>query len=347
MLFERGFDMLSDKRFRYYYFTVLLIVAALSVYPVMMGVRVISNMIVRGYVSVDNYPKYVIPYTPISLAVIVGTLLMPIVLQRSKKALPLASVIAIAVFLLSEVLMEKYILVRSMEPSLYSDPVVLESWQLGLCIVQPGSMQVEVWEAVDKLLGGYSQSFKVHFYVISLVLILTMLNCFYGFGAMIFSDDRIRRKPLVMQACATATFLGMCIWACFSAFYRTGGIRVAPVSAVLMGVFFVLFGLTFGIYVASFTVGQRTTLSVKLPSVLACLMTLLMYIGETVMLNGRVYRFGKGFFFDGLGSFVLAPVDILIILFSGFCCYLILMRLHRHHNFQTRQAVETESCDIM
>ena len=42
-----------------------------------------------------------------------------------------------------------------------------------------------------------------------------------------------------------------------------------------------------------------------------------MYIGEMVLLNGHLYRFGSGLFFRGLSKMVLAPIDIIIILAAG------------------------------
>lgn len=168
------------------------------------------------------------------------------------------------------------------------------------------------------MMGEYSPAFKLHFYVISIVLIISILNCFYGFAHMIRTGDKSRRKSLVIQSVASGAFLGMCIWACFTAFYRTGTIKVSVLSAVLMSVFFILFGMTVGVYTASFTLNKKPLLSVLLPGVLASVVTLIMYIGEMILLDGHLYRFGHGPFFDGIAGIVLAPVDIAVILLSGF-----------------------------
>ena len=39
--------------------------------------------------------------------------------------------------------------------------------------------------AVDILIGDYSPAFKIHFYLIAFVLILSLLNCFYGFAHLL------------------------------------------------------------------------------------------------------------------------------------------------------------------
>ena len=188
---------------------------------------------------------------------------------------------------------------------------------MSLCYIPPEQFETRTWEAVDVLLGGYSPAFKIHFYLISVVIIVSILNCFYGFAKMIRSGNDSRKRALIIQAVTAVIFLGMCIWACFTAFYRTGELTVSPLSAVLMAVFFALLGVTMGVFVGSFTLGKRKILSEIIPSITAILVTVFMYIGEMILLNGNLYRFGQGFLFDGLGKLVLAPADILVVIASG------------------------------
>ena len=84
-----------------------------------------------------------------------------------------------------------------------------------------------------------------------------------------------------------------------------------------MGVFFVVFGVSLGVYVGSFLLGQKRYLAVWLPAAISAVITLVMYVGEMILLSGNLYRFGSGWFFNGLGSLALAPVDCMIILLSG------------------------------
>ncbi|MBO4560160.1 MAG: hypothetical protein J5712_08785, partial [Lachnospiraceae bacterium] len=215
------------------------------------------------------------------------------------------------VFFVTERLMETKMLVQTQEP------VPLESWQMSLCYIPPQQYATRTWEAVDVLLGGYSPAFKIHFYMISIVIIVSLLNSFYGFAKMILTGDYGRRKALIIQTITGVIFLGMCIWACFTAFYRTGELTVSPLSAVLMAVFFALLGITMGVFAGSYTLGKGKMMSVVFPTVIAVLITIFMYIGEMILLSGNLYRFGQGFFFNGLGGLVLAPVDICVIIVSG------------------------------
>ena len=76
---------MKDKSFKRYYLCSLAGVLIASFYPIWMGVKVVSDMIRFGTVYAEDYPKYIIPYTPIALAVIIGVTLMPIWVGNLKK----------------------------------------------------------------------------------------------------------------------------------------------------------------------------------------------------------------------------------------------------------------------
>lgn len=306
---------MENKTFRKYYLFSLLGVLLASCYPIYMGISVIVDMIRYGTVYAENYPKYIIPYTPIALALLVCVALIPVALKYFKKyTLLFGTVISTVLFFVFEFILERAVTVTRTVTGIFS---TLEDWQMFMCYVPPNSFEERTWTEVDVLMGEYSPAFKLHFYIISIALIISILNCFYGFAKMIHTGDKSRRKSLVIQSVASGAFLGMCIWACFTAFYRNGDIQVSALSAVLMSVFFVLFGVTVGIYIESFTLNKKPLLSVWLPSVSAAVVTLVMYIGEMILLSGHLYRFGDGFFFAGIPGIVLAPVDIVVILGSG------------------------------
>ena len=306
---------MKNKVLNRYYLCSLAGVLIASFYPIWMGVKVVSDMIRHGTVYAEDYPKYIIPYTPIALAVIVGVALMPILIKKLEKlALAAGTGVSLIVFFASELMLESMVTVTRTVTGIVSS---LEGWQMYMCYISPDMFEERTWTEVDVLMGEYSPAFKLHFYVISVVLIISILNCFYGFAKMIVTGDTSRKKPLILQSVASAAFLGMCIWACFTAFYRNGDITVSPLSAVLMCAFFLLFGVTVGIYIVSFTIGKKKLYSLWVPSLSASVVTLVMYIGEMVLLSGNLYRFGEGFIFDPIPGIVLSPFDILIVLLSG------------------------------
>ena len=303
---------MSNKRCTVYYLLACAGVLALSAYPLYMGIRVVADMVRFGTVYAENYPKYIIPYTPISLAVILGVALMPLLMKKAGKwALPAGAALSLGAFFGTELLLESQVIVTE------TVTTTLESWQMYMCYVPPEGYITRTWTAVDVLIGEYSPAFKIHFYLISAVLILSVLNCLYGFARVVRQGDRSRMAALVTQSVCSGLFLVMCIWACFTAFYRTGELQVSALSAVLMTVFFVLLGVTVGVYIGSFLQRGKGWLPILLPSAIASAVTLIMYIGEMILLDGHLYRFGTGFLFDGLGRLVLSPADILIILLAG------------------------------
>lgn len=311
---------MTDRKYRLFWVFSFLGILAVCCYPIQMGVKVILRMSAEGSIPVEEYPKYVIPYSPIAAALIAGVVLMP-AFQRKRKGLAPGGVLALAVFFLAERLMETKILVRTEEL------VPLEGWQMSLCYIPPEQYQTRTWEAVDVLLGGYSPAFKLHFYLISVLIILSILNCIYGFGNAVRRKTKISRKLLTVQALTSASFLGMCIWACFTAFYRGGEITVSALSAVLMTIFFVLMGVNAGVFAASCIPENSVTLSAGiLPATVAVLITSAMYAGEMILLNGNLYRFGHGFFFSGICGNGLSPSDIAVIILSGAITWLICRR---------------------
>lgn len=303
---------MKNKAFRLFYFLSLFGIFLASLYPLIMGVRVVRDMIVQGTVMGKDYPKYIIPYLPIALSVIAGVAIMPLLFRMVRKyTLTVASAVGLGVFFASELVLENWVIV--------TDTVMttLESWQMFMCYVPPEMFETRTWRAIDVLIGEYSPWFKLHFYIIAIVLILTFLNCFYGFGQMIVSGRRERMRHLILQSVASVLFLGLCILACFTAFWRTGEITVSPLSAFLMCLFFIVFGVTMGLFTASFLTKRPSSAVLSVSAAVSSVVTLIMYIGELILLSGHLYRFGNGFLFDGLGAMVLAPIDLIVILLSG------------------------------
>ena len=310
---------MKNKRFIGYYLFSCIGVLIASYYPLSMGVRVITDMIVDGTVLKENYPKYIIPYSPICIAIIIGVILMPLCIKLLKKfALVGGGLVSTGIFFALELLFEHKVIVSTAE-----NVVKLADWQMAMCYVHPEGWgeTVTIYKtqtAVDILMGEYNPAFKLHFYIISVVLIITILNCIYGFGQIIKTGKKNRLKSLILQSVCSFMFLGLCILACFTAFWRDGSIQVSPLSATLMTLFFVLLGVTLGVFVGSFLLGKRKLVSIFIPSVVASAMTLLMYVGEMMLLNGHLYRLGTGFIFNDIPGIVLAPIDLLIIIISGF-----------------------------
>lgn len=304
-----------SKQTKYWLFA-LIGTLAVSAYPIYMGFRVIHDMVLFGTVAEYDFPKYIIPYTPIALGVLTAVAAMPLMFRFAGRHNTLAATgLALGTFFLSELLFESKVIVTT------SVVTTLESWQMYMCYVPPEMYQTRQWTAIDVLMGEYSPTFKLHFYLISVVLVIGLVNCIYGFGRVVASGDRGRVKALALQSVSVALFLGLCILACFTAFFRDGELLVSPLSAFLMGLFFVVLGTTAGLWAGSFTLGRSRWAAVWLPAAVSGLVTLVMYIGEMFLLSGNLYRLGTGFLFDPLPGIVLAPVDLGIIALAAAVVY--------------------------
>ena len=318
---------MKNKRFAIYWLSVLIGFLAVSFYPLYMGTSVIADMIKDGTVLKENYPKYVIPYTPLAAAIILGILLMPLFIKLLKRAAVFGgTAVSIAVFFGAEFWFERNVVVTAEETV-----AKLRDWQMYMCYQPPDTVTAyKTHSAVEILMGEYNPAFKLHFYLISVLLILSLLNCFYGFAQIIRTGDQRRKRALILQSVSAAAFLGLCILACFTAFWRDGSIQVSALSASLMSAFFILMGLTAGIFTGSLLLNRRRTVMLRIPAMVSAAVTLLMYIGELILLHGHLYRFGAGFFFDGLPVIVLAPADLLVILTSGIIMYLLMRNESRN-----------------
>lgn len=291
----------------------------ISFYPIYMLVKVVSDYVATGAVNLMNYPKYIIPYTPIAIAVIFSVCLMPAAMALFKRlALPVISAFGIILFFMSEFALENMVVMDGVNII-----TRIENWQMLSCVATP-QMRLT---AGDVLLGNYSPAVKIHFYIISIIIILALLNITYGFSKMIKTNNYAKKIPLIAQFISLSVFLGLCIFACFTAFYRRGSIVVSPVSAILMSLFFIIMGVTSGTYLGSFFYNKNKLLSVVLPAAASLAMTLVMYVGELILLNGSLYQFGTGFLFKPVAFLPFAIADIAVMFISGIVTYIIMEKI--------------------
>lgn len=313
-----------------YYFLSLGAVLLLSFYPLMMGTQILTASIHEGHVNATDYPKYVIPYTPIAIALIVSVAMLPLAVKLCKKyALPVVSFFATGVFLLSELLFEQ-VTVFSVKEGVAD----IGSWQSYLCIATPEVIEtIEYKETIGQSLAErYSPAFKVHFYLIAILIVIAVIGVVYGFGKMVRDKNYDKKKPLIIQTAAVSVFIGLCILACFTAFYRTGELNISTLSSWLMSVFFIVFGLTAGVYAGSLLYFKKPVISRLIPALIAVATTFLMYIGELILMGGVLFKFGSGFLFEPIGGCPFALIDFLVIALSGAITYFTLFLIRKRES---------------
>lgn len=303
-----------------FYIASLAVLIAASVYPVYMGASTLVSYLQTGEIEAANYPKYIIPYTPLCIALIMAVILLPVLYRRFKKySLPVASLIGTVIFFACEIGLEQIKVIEGYEK------VQLDAWQYSLCVSTP-----QVLKAVGQpIYAQNNPAYKIHFYLIALVIMLAVINVIYGYIKMNAQKDYRNRKIVNTQLICAIIFIGLCIYACFTAFYRTGTIEISAVSSILMSVFFVVFGVTFGVYFACIFYGKRPLLSLALPSIIATATTFAMYCGELILMDGELFRFGQGWLYNALRPLPFAPADIIIMLIPGAATLLITKLLNK------------------
>jgi len=141
---------------------------------------------------------------------------------------------------------------------------------------------------------------------------------------MIRTGDLSQKPPFFLRGASTTALVALCVFANTTAFFRQAAPIQTPLASILTGIFFVFFGASVGVYAGSYLLKKSKYLSIGIPILISICITVLMYIGEAIMMLRNLYRFGIGWFFGELPGIVLAPVDILIILLSGATTWLIL-----------------------
>jgi hypothetical protein len=294
--------MEMEKNVRRYRFIALAALLAVSAYPLVMGLKLVALQLMYGGVQLQDYARWVIPYTAVCVAALAACALYPAFGRLGKFAAPAATMLALALFLGLELFVEGVTIQSEAAKNALTA-------QLLSCVYTP--------RAVWAFSGIYDDSYKIHYYLVSAVILLLCVRLFYGFGGFLSGGKRERKAPLAMQAAAFALFLGLCVLANFTGFFREKTDYLAPLPAFLTGFFFIVLGTSAGIYLGSWLIGRGAALAVWLPAAVSTAACAVMYYGEYRMFGDTLYRFGAGWFFEGLPGLALAPIDLLIIVLGG------------------------------
>lgn len=328
--------------YRKFYWLTLAVLLALSSYPLINGVRIAYISLADGAVEPGQYARYVIPYTAMCIAVLLFAALQPVLYKVKRAPFPVGLAGVYAVFAAVELFMEKIRIntagMTPVDPASLSVDITapvpsaeVDIWQASLCVVSPLTRgQSTPYAVQDRVFYVMADdSYKVHYYLISLILITMVCGLVYGIGYMIRTGAGGRKKPLILQGMTTAVLISLCVFANTTAFFRQADAIQAPLASVLTCLFFIALGSSVGVYSGSFLLKKGKTAGLVLPVLVSVATVILMYIGETAMMKGGLYRFGIGWFFDGLPGILLAPADILVVLASGAVTWLILYLARR------------------
>ena len=320
---------------RKFYLLSLLILLILSAYPLIGGVRMAIFHIANGVLEPEQYAKYVVPYAAICVSLLFYAALQPLWHKMKRLALPVGLGMAYAVFFGVERFFEAMpvhtsgmtlIDAATLATDSTAAITTADAWQAALCIVSPVMRQQSLtYASLDSFYYVIGDSaYKAHYYLISLALITMVGGLIHGIAKTLREGSVSRREPHLLRSMATASLVALCIFANTTAFFRQAAPIQTPLASLLTGLFFVVLGAAAGVYIGSYLLDKGEAVGIGLPVLLSLVFTVLLYAGEAVMMKGKLYRFGTGWFFDALPGVTLAPVDTLIILLSGWLTWLIL-----------------------
>ncbi len=296
-----------------FYLLTMGILLGLSAYPLVMGLKIVFLFWKEGGIAPEEYARYVIPYTAICVSALVTAALYPLLSPLKRWSAPVATALALGLFAGIELYMEG-IVINS--PKIQSAVMM----QLLSCVYTP--------RAIMSFQGSYDDMYKVHYFLVSFVMVALVVNVVYGYGRLA-SGHIMHKKPLVLQTVVAVVFISLCVFANLTGFFRLP-VEVQPLgSGLLTGLFFVVLGAAAGVLTGSLLLKRRMLAAVGLPGGISVIVCLLMYAGEYYMLGGTLYRFGRGFFFNGLPGIALAPFDIVVVILSGSAAVLMMWGLCR------------------
>lgn len=316
-----------NKGYRNFLFTSLGVLLLLSAYPVIMGFNMMRHFISNGIIAPQQYSQGVIPYAAICLSLLIVTALHPILTKLFKKIqLVITTFISLGLFVAVELIFEGIkIDTKGILPVTGTQPFnKIDVWQAALCSVSPKAIEAERirQQALQEAAKGFDYvsgniSYKIHYFLVSFVIIALVTSIIYGFGKMVKNRDYSNKSTLILQLISGILLISLCVFANITGFFRDASPYLNPASALLTSIFFIVLGTSFGMYVGSYLINKTKIILIGVSSIASVLVCAAMYVGEFVLLDGTFYRFGENFLFAGIPNIVIAPIDIIIILLSG------------------------------
>ncbi|HHY81222.1 MAG TPA: hypothetical protein GX505_00890, partial [Clostridiales bacterium] len=164
-----------EKPVKKFYWAVFFIILLLSAYPIVMGAKIVILYIRHGVIRPDDYANYVIPYSALCASILVMLLLYPLLSKLKRFSALAAAILGSGLFLALELYMEN-ITINSPEAQ------STLQWQLFSCIGTPAAMRA--------FLKYYDNTFKIHYFLISFVILILIASIVYNYKNAVISNNR-------------------------------------------------------------------------------------------------------------------------------------------------------------
>jgi hypothetical protein len=291
-----------EKSVKRFYWTVMLFLLIISAYPIGAGIRIIVLHFRNGSIQPDDYAQLVIPYAAVCSSILITIMLYPLLSKLRRYSVLAASILGLGLFAGMEWYMEGLTINAPMAYSAFQ-------WQL--------IQNISITDAILAFHKLYDNTYRIHYLLISLLLILLVTGIVYTYEKVVSSKDQARRNILYLQIFLTVLFVALCVVSNITYIFGETDDYLTPYSSVFTRSFFVLAGLASGVYLAGLLIEKNRLVSIIAPAAAACLITAAMYFGEYKILDGVLYRFGYANLFQHTPVSVVTPANILIILLSG------------------------------
>jgi hypothetical protein len=332
-----------NRACRRYYIIALCVLLAVAAYPVAMGLKLVAIQLTRGAVAPEDYTRYVVPYAAVGLAVSITAALYPVISKVRKWTVPVATVVALGLFVGLELYMESITFNSSAVAVISGETYQADSavdWQLFSCFQSPDAIQAyrnagaqDASKVNAIFLRPYGDAFKIHYFLVSFILIAMTVSVFYNFVSMLPDAGRQRNRiPVLLQLCTLVLLLAVCVFANTTGFFRSAEVYQEALPFFLTYLFFIILGGSGGIWLGSALLHKGYAHCVRLPVLFAMLVCAVMYYGEYNLLGGALYRFGDSFPFRALPAVALAPADILVILLAGAAAGIVMARTEKAYS---------------
>ena len=167
-----------EKSIKGFYWTVLFLLLIISAYPVYLGIRVLVLHFQNTSIQPEDYAHLVIPYAAVCSSLLITTILYPLLSKLPKYSVAAASILGLGLF------------------------AVMEWYIEGLTIFAPKAQSAFQWQLVqnigitDTTLAFhklFDNTYRIHYLVVSLLLILLVTDMVYSYGRLISSKDRPKK----------------------------------------------------------------------------------------------------------------------------------------------------------
>ena len=245
-----------SRSFKRFYLTALFPLIFLSAYPVAMGTGIAVLSFQNGRILPEYYEQTVIPYAAVCSSILLTLLLYPLLSKLRRFSLPSATVFAAGLFLGLEYYMENITIHSPEALSAYK-------WQLESHI---GS--AEATQAFQML---YDNTYRIHYYITSLMLIVLVIGLIYSYENRIQSEEGGRKNLFRLQLIFTILFVVFCAFVNAASYLRKVSFLTEAVDYLIslsptLTVFFNLVTAWPLAYMAGFLSGKRRLVSVFIPA---------------------------------------------------------------------------------